>query len=127
MAAHVENRVLDLGLNVLDTEATHLYICSSEPTTYTQATSTFALGSKNFGAGAVFGAPAAGGATNSRKVTSAAVTDGSVSTGGTTAWVAVVDTANSRLLAVIALSASQVVTAGNTFTLAAFDIQLAGQ
>lgn len=127
MAAHVENRVLDLGLNVLDTEATHLFICSSEPTTFTQATSTFALGNKNFGAGAVYGSPAAGGATNSRKVSTAAVTDGAVTASGTAGWVAAVDNANSRLLAVYALSATQVVTSGNTFTLGSFDTQLAGQ
>lgn len=127
MAAHVENRVLDLGLNVLDTEATHLYICSSEPTNFTQATSTFALGNKNFGAGAVYGAPAAGGATNSRKVSTTAVTDGSVTASGTAAWVAAIDSVNSRLLAVYALASSQVVTSGNTFTLGSFDTQIAGQ
>jgi hypothetical protein len=57
----VADRVLDLGLNVLDTEATHLYInYTSEPTTFTEATSTKACGNKNWGAGAVCGSPAAG-------------------------------------------------------------------
>jgi hypothetical protein len=55
----LQSRVLDLGLNVLDTETTHLYLCSQEPTTYTEATSTYALGNNNFGAGGAFGAPAA--------------------------------------------------------------------
>lgn len=127
MVAHVEPRVLDLGLNVLDTEATHIYICNAEPTTFTGASSTNALGSKNFGAGAAFGAPANGGASNSRKVSSTAITDGAVTATGTaTHWV-VTDNANSRLLAVGSLAASQAVTNGNTFTLASFDIQLAGQ
>jgi hypothetical protein len=122
MANNVQDRVLDLGLNVLDTEATHLYICSQEPTTYTEASSTYALGNKNFGAGAVFGSPAAG--SPGRKVTSAAVTDGSVTGTGTASHVAVVDGSNTRLLAVTSLSATQGVTSGNTFTLAAFDIKL---
>ena len=38
MTGKVHPRVLDSGLNVLDTEATHIYICSAEPMTYAQAT-----------------------------------------------------------------------------------------
>jgi hypothetical protein len=121
----VQDRVLDLGLNVLDTEATHIYICSAEPTTYTAATSTNALGNKNFGAGGVAGAPAAG-SPNGRKVTTVAVTDGSITATGTAAAWAIVDSANSRLLATGVLSATQAVTSGNTFTLPAFDIRLPG-
>ena len=127
MAAHVEPRVLDLGLNVLDVEATHIYICSSEPTTFTEATSTLALGSKNFGAGGCFGAPANGGSANTRKVTSNAITDGSVTATGNAAFWAVVDQTNSRFLAVGQIAAPQSVTSGNTFTLAPFDVQLSGQ
>lgn len=126
MAANVADRVLDLGLNVLDTEATHIYICSAEPSTYTAATSTNALGNKNFGAGGVFGAPAAG-SPNGRKVSSTAVTDGSVTATGTATNWAVVDSANSRLLAVGSLAASQAVTSGNPFTLSSFDIRLPNQ
>lgn len=121
----VGDRVLDLGLNVLDTEATHLYITSAEATTFTQASSTNALGNKNFGAGAVTGAPAAG-SPNGRKVTTAAITDGSVTATGTASYWAITDNANSRLLATGTLSASQAVTSGNTFTLGAFDIRLPG-
>lgn len=126
MANVLADRVLDLGLNVLDTEATHIYICSADPTTYTEATSTYALGNKNFGAGNAFGAPAAG-SPNGRKVTSVAITDGSVTGTGTAAKWAVTDNTNSRLLANGSLSASQAVTSGNTFTLAAFDIRIPNQ
>ena len=122
MADNVQDRVLDLGLNVLDTEATHIRICTQEPTTYTEATSTYSKGYKNFGAGAVFGAPAAG--SPGRKVTSAAITDGVVDgTGTVTKW-AVTDETNSRFLATGSLAASQAVTNGNTFSLGAFDIKL---
>jgi uncharacterized membrane protein YebE (DUF533 family) len=122
----VADRVLDLGLNVLDTEATHIYINSTaEATTYTQATSTNALGNNNFGAGAVCGSPAAG-SPNGRKVTTAAVTAGSVTATGTAAYWAITDNTNSRLLATGTLSASQSVTSGNTFTLGAFDLRLPG-
>lgn len=127
----IADRVLDLGLNVLDTEATHVYICSAEPTTYAAAiganngTTQFGLGNKNFGAGAVFGSPVAR-TPSGRKVTSAAITDGSVTTTGTAAAYAIVDSANSRLLATGTLAASQSVTSGNTFTLAAFDVGIPG-
>jgi hypothetical protein len=124
MSAHYEPRVLDLGLNVLDTEATHFYICGTEPTTFTEASSTFALGNKSWGAGLGFGAPAAG-SPNGRKVTSVAVTDGAVTANGSAAWLAVTDNTNSRLHAVFALSAAQTVTLGNAWTLPAFDCRFA--
>lgn len=126
MAASLEDRVLDFGLDVLDTESTHIRICNSEPTTYAQATTTYVLGFKSFGAGNVFGSPAAG-TPNGRKVTSAAVTDGTITTSGTANWWAITDEASSRLNAHGALSASQVVTSGNTFTLSAFDIRIPNQ
>jgi len=124
MTAQLEDRVIDLGLNVLDAESTAIYIVSSatEPTTYALATSgAGSLGFKSFGAGAVFGTPSAAADTNGRRVTSNAVTDGTIVTGGTAAWWAIVAAASS-LHAHGSLAANQVVTAGNTFTLAAFDI-----
>jgi hypothetical protein len=125
----VNDRVLDNGLSVLDTEATHVYVCDAEPTTYAGATGAangstqHGLGNKNFGAGAVFGSPAAG-TPNGRKVTSAPVTDGSVTTSGTGSHFAVVDSANSRLLLAGPLSASQALVSGNLFTLTAFAFRL---
>jgi len=126
MAASLEDRVLDFGLNVLDTEATHVNICNTEPTTYAQATTTFLLGFKSFAAGGVFGAPAAG-SPNGRKVSSTAITDGTITTSGTANWWAITDNTNSRFLAHGSLAAAQVVTSGNTFTLASFDIRIPNQ
>lgn len=126
----VADRVLDLGLNVLDVEATHIYICAAEPTDYTMATGADngttqrGLGNKNFGAGLAFTAPAASTTPAGRKVDSAAISDGSVTTTGTATHWAVVDATNLRLLAAGSLSASQAVTSGNTFTLASFAITL---
>lgn len=121
--AGLQDRVLDLGLNVLDTEATHMYICSADPGTFTAASSTNALGSKNWGAGAAVGSPAAG-SPNGRKVTTTAITDGAVSANGTATHWALTDNTNSRLLAAGPLSASQAVVSGNTFQLGAFDIRI---
>jgi hypothetical protein len=64
---------------------------------------------------------------NGRLITSAAITDGTVTTSGTAAWWAATDETNSRLLAHGSLSATQVVTAGNTFTLGSFTIRLPTQ
>lgn len=116
--AFINDRVFDNGLTVLDTEANRLDICSQEPVTYTEATSTYTLGNKT---SLSVGAPADR-APSGRKVTVAAITDGSVTGTGTATHWAIVDTGNSRLLATGALAASQVVTNGNTFALAAFDI-----
>lgn len=116
--AFIADYVLDAALSKLDTEANRLDITSQEATTYTEATSTYTLGNKT---SLSIGAP--GDRTpNGRKVTVAAITDGSVTGTGTATHWAIVDTANSRLLATGSLSSSQAVTDGNTFTLAAFDI-----
>lgn len=114
----INDRVFDNGLTVLDTEANRLDICSTEPGTFTAATVTNTLGNKT---SLTVGAPADR-TPNGRKVTVAAITDGTVTGTGTATHWAITDTVNSRLLATGALSASQAVTSGNTFTLAAFDI-----
>lgn len=116
--ATLADRVYDNGLTVLDTEVTHLYICSAEPTTHTEASSTLALGSKATPTVSAPGDRSGGG----RKVTVSAITDGAVSATGTATHWALTDNTNSRLLATGALSASQAVTNGNPFTLTAFDI-----
>ena len=118
--ATLANRVYDNGLTVLDTEANRIDITSQEVTTYTEATSTYTLGNST---SLSIGAPTDGD-TSGRKVTAAAISDGSVTGTGTATHFAVVDTSNSRLLATGSLSASQSVTSGNTFTLAAFDIEI---
>jgi len=122
----VGDYVLDNGLNALKNLADKIFICTSDPANYTDAVSTYALGNKNFGAGGCFGAPGAG-APNGRTIASTAITDGSVTSTGTAAKWAVVDSANSRLLANGSLAASQAVTMGNTFTLASFSIRLPNQ
>ena len=119
------DHVLDGALAILDTEANRLDICHTLPTTYAQATSTYTVGNKLTPS---VGAPAAG-SPNGRKVTVAKITDGTVTATSTGTsddaqfW-ALTDTTNSRLLAAGSLAAAQMVTSGNTFTLAAFDIRI---
>lgn len=122
---YLNDRVIDNGLASLKAEADKIYVCSAEPATFTAAISTNALGNKNFGAGSVFGAIAAR-SPNGRKLTSVAVTDGSTTLTGTATHFATVDSANSRLLAAATLSASQVVTSPNLWTLGTFEVGIPG-
>tara|TARA_R110000803_G_scaffold64755_3_gene125832 strand:+ start:4697 stop:5080 length:384 start_codon:yes stop_codon:yes gene_type:complete len=116
--ATLNDRVLDNGLTVLDTEANKIVITSQEATTYTEANATYALGNST---SISIGAPAdrSGGG---REVVVAAITDGSVTGTGTATHYAIIDTANTRLLATSTLTASQAVTSGNTFTLSSVAI-----
>lgn len=118
----INDRIRDLGLTVLDTEADELHICSAEPTTYAEATSTYTLGNK---ATPTVGAPADG-TPDGRSVTVSAITDGTVTANGTATHWALVDTANSRLLAANSLAAPVAVTtgAGETFSLGSFTIRI---
>ena len=116
--ATIADRVLDEGLSVLDLEANRVDVCSQEPTTYAEATSTYTLGNST---SVTISAPAdrTGGG---RKVTMSAISDGSVSGTGTATHYAISDTTNSRLLVTGSLTASQSVTSGNTFSLEALDV-----
>ena len=116
--ASLNNRVFDNGLTVLDTEADKLLITSQEATTYAEANATYALGNSTSLSIGVPSDRTGGG----REVTAAAISDGSVTGNGTATHYAIVDTVNSRLLATGSLTASQVVSSGNTFSLGSFTI-----
>ena len=118
--AYINDYVLDAALSKFDTEANRLDICSQEPTTYTEATSTYTLGNKT---SLSVGAPADA-APNGRKVDVSSFSDGSVTGTNTATHWAMVDTGNSRLLATGSLSASQAVTSGNTFSISTFSIRI---
>lgn len=115
--AYITDAAFDAALAVVIDSST-LYITSSEATTFAQATTTYALGNK---ASPTISA-AADRTPNGRKVTVSAITDGTVTASGTAAYWALVKTTGSLLKATGALSTSQAVTSGNTFTLATFDL-----
>ena len=94
-------------------------ICSQEPTTYAEATSTYTLGNTTTTAGAVANA-----SPNGRSTTLAAITGATVSGTGTATHWAVSDGA-SVLYATGSLNSSQAVTASNTFDLSAIVIRVA--
>jgi len=122
----VQSRVLDNGLNLITTTADKIYICSQEPADFISATSTYALGNKNFGVGNVTSAPTAA-TPNGRQVNTNAFNDGAVTATGTAAAWAIVDTSGSNLLTAGSLNTPQAVTSGNTFALGTFSIALPSQ
>lgn len=120
MAAYINPYYVDLALTAMDDGINSLVICSAMPATYAEANTTYKLGTK---ATPTVSTPQAA-SPDGRKVTVSAVTDGTVSASGTATHFALLDTVNSRLVAAQALSASQAVTSGNTFTLGAVDIRI---
>ena len=121
---YLADAVLDAALAVIDTKADRIDICSQEPSNYTEATSTYTLGNKDFGGpGTAFASPR-NGDVSGRKIVSFAVTDGSVTgTGTVTDW-AVSHVGGTDLLAASDISATQSVTSGNTWSLQSFDIEI---
>jgi hypothetical protein len=118
--AFLNNAVLDAALNVVKDDGEDLYITSQEATSYAEATSTYALGSKT---GITVGSPASA-SPDGRRVTIAAITDGAVTGTGTATHWAIIDETNDVLIATGQLTASQAVTTGNSFTLTAFDVRI---
>lgn len=114
--ATLHDDILDNGLAALD-NADVLHICSAEPSSFANV-SAVTLGNKASPSIGAVGDRTGGG----RKRTVAAIADGEVTGTGTASHWALVDAANSKLLAANTLSSSQSVTDGNTFTLAAFDV-----
>ncbi|MHA1951297.1 MAG: hypothetical protein ACW987_15690 [Candidatus Thorarchaeota archaeon] len=117
--AFLSDNVLDGAVGYVDTNASHLYICSEEPANYTEATSTYKLGAY---IGVDVDVPEDGDV-NGRKVRINAITSGSVSSSGSAGYWALTD-GSSELIAAKSLSNPQNVTAGNVFTLTAFDIEI---
>lgn len=122
----LEDIILNTGLNTFNTATTTLSVCSAEPTTIAIAATSGLLGFKTAAAGSIFGAVGAGGTTPpSRQVASVAISDGTITTSGTASWWAAY--AAGTLHAHGTLSGAQVVTAGNTWTLASFTVRIPNQ
>lgn len=116
--------ISDTALDALLTQvanATRMDICSTEPATYTEATSTYSKGNKT----SISIGAAANRTPNGRKRTVAAITGGTVSATATVAYWALVQVTGTVLWATGALASSQSVTSGNTWATAAFDIGVA--
>jgi hypothetical protein len=115
------SRVLDRGLDALRTEADKLITMSGVPTDYADAIA------KQLGEAAVSFGAVQDNAGGGRKITCAAISNGTITTGGgtVTQW-AVIDSVNSRLLVDGDLTGDQATVAGQTWTLDSITIALSG-
>ena len=122
MAKFTVDAVLDAPLDVIAT-ATKLVVCSAQPTTYTEANSTYALADVVID-GTDF--TKANGDTSGRKTTVGAQSSVLIDTSGTATHVALVITGSSTLLCGTTCT-SQALTANgsNTVNIPAFDIEFA--
>lgn len=121
MGKSVHNDVLDAMLSYVKNNATRLSVCSSEPTTYAEATSTYKLAMKTISSSDFTGPT--DGDVSGRKITVNQAANMDVEASGTAQHVALCDSANSKLLYVTTCT-PQVLTAGNTVTCPAWDIEV---
>lgn len=125
MGLFCHDDILDLLLDGLANSGDRLCVCSTEPTTYTEATSTYKLAIHTLTAGDGNGDwTIANGDASGRKLTLAEQAAISVDATGTAAHIAIADSGNSKLLFVLNCT-SQSLTQGNTVTVPTFDIEVA--
>jgi len=122
MAKAANDIVMDGALDIIAT-ATRQIACSAQPTTYTEANSTYALADVTLSGGDF---TKANGDTSGRKVTIGAKSGVLIDTSGTATHVALLDVTNSKLLYVTTCT-SQALTANgsNTVNFPAWDIEIA--
>lgn len=124
MARSVHNDVLDAALAHLADNGTRMDICATEPTTFTEATSTNSLGNTALTAGDGNGDyTIADGDTSGRKVTVSAQTGISIDTTGTADHLAITNGTDTLLY--VTTITSQGVTSGNTADTNAWDVEVA--
>lgn len=116
---YLNDEVLDQGLDYVTANGTRIDICSQAPTTYAQATSTYTLGNKT---GLTVGATQNGDGSG-RKIEIPSFSDGNVTTTDDATHFALSDGVG-VLIAAGPLAQVQNVTAGNAFSLTAWDIEI---
>ena len=122
MGKACHNDFLDGALNSLKSNATRLCVCTTEPTTYTEAITTNMLAIKTI-TSTDFTGPADGDA-NGRKVAVNSASGLTVSSTATASHVALADSVASKLWYVTTCTA-QGLTSGNTVNVPAWDIEIA--
>lgn len=119
MAKWQNDLMLDAAFDYLD-QCDFQYVCNAQPTTYAEASSTFALASVAMVPDTDF--TKADGDTSGRKVTVAAKSGVNVDTTGTATHLALTDGA---VLVLVTTCTSQLLTSGNTVDIPAWDDEIA--
>lgn len=112
MAKSIPDSNLDLMLAVV--EGTNIHVCSAEPTTYAEATTTFNLATDTVGS-----YTKANGTPDGRQNTQAGTTGTSITTTGTATHVAITTTSGS-ILELVTTCTSQALTSGGTVDIGSF-------
>lgn len=123
MAKFVPDATLDAMLTVIADAVDRVDICSTQPTTYAEATTTYSLGNVVVTAGTA-GADwnLANGDTSGRKLTLTEQTGVSIGTSGSAQHIA--GTNGTDTLYFVTTCTTQSVTSGNTATINTFDIEI---
>lgn len=119
MAKSATDAVLDGTLDVI-AAGTLLTVCNAEPTTFTEASSTYKLADVVLDSGDF---SKANGDTNGRKVTIAQQAAVPIDSSGTATHVAIC-TSSGSLLRIVTTCTSQALTSGGTVTVPAFDYEV---
>ena len=122
MAKSVHNDVLDAALNYIKNNANLETVCTSQPTTYAEASANYKLADVVIDS-ADFSGPADGD-TSGRKIQVNQQATITVDSSGSAQHVALCATGDSKLLYVTTCTAQQL-TQGNTVTIPAWDIEIA--
>lgn len=118
--SNVSDEVFDALLDYVDSNANALYICSADPSTYAEATTTYALGSKSSLTVSTPSDKTGGG----REITVSSFNDGLSSGTGTASHWALVNTSGSAFLLSGSLGTTQSVIPGEPFGMSSFTIGL---
>lgn len=121
MGKSIHNDVLDQSLNYIKNNATRLAVCSAEPTTYTEAITTYKLADVDIDSSDFTGP--SDGDVSGRKIRINAQGDVPVDSSGTATHIALVDVTNTKLLLVTTCT-SQAIVASSTVDVPAFDYEL---
>ena len=125
MTEFIHDDILDLILDGIADLCDRLFVCSTYPTTYTEASVTYMLAQHTITPGDGNGDLTVGnGDASGRKVAVTAQAAISVTNSGTALHVALCALGTTKILAV-AECTSQALTAGNTVTVPTFDIEVA--
>lgn len=121
MAKYANDSFMDAALDYIKNNCDKMIVCSTQPTTYNEANSTYALADVAMASGDF---THGNGDTSGRKTTVGAKSTVTIDASGTAAHIALVKTGTSALLYVTTCT-SQALTSGGTVDVPAWDIEVA--
>lgn len=122
MAKWANDAMMDAGLDYIRGNCDKMIVCSSQPTTYTEAVTTYALADVAMTVNTDY--TQANGTTSGRKITVAAKTGVTIDASGTATHIALVKTGDTTLRYVTTCT-SQAITSGGTVDFPTWEIEIA--